>query len=74
MFQQFPSLKLVCARSGITWLPTLLWRANKEWRGVRAEVPWIDRPPADIIREHVRFTINPLDVPGSAPERVARMS
>ena len=73
VFQQFPSLKVVCAESGITWLPTLLWRANKEWRGVRTEVPWVDRPPADIIREHVRFTINPLDVPKSAPDRVARV-
>ena len=73
VFQQFPSLKLVCAESGITWLPTLLWRSNKEWRGVRAEVPWIDRAPADIIRDHVRFTINPLDVPKTAPDRVARI-
>lgn len=73
VFQQFPSLKLVCAESGITWLPTLLWRANKEWRGVRAEVPWIDRAPAEIIRERVRFTLNPLDVPKGEPDRVGRI-
>jgi predicted TIM-barrel fold metal-dependent hydrolase len=63
VFQQFPGLKLVCAEAGFTWLPTLLWRANKEWRGVRAEVPWVDRPPADLIREHVRFTLQPVDAP-----------
>ena len=45
VFQQFPKLKLVCVESGLTWLPTLLWRANKEWRGVRTEVPWLDRAP-----------------------------
>jgi predicted TIM-barrel fold metal-dependent hydrolase len=30
---------------------------------VRTEVPWIDRAPAEIVRDHVRFTLQPLDVP-----------
>jgi len=63
VFQKFPSLKLVMMETGFTWLPTLLWRTNKAWRGVRTEVPWIDRLPADIIRERVRFTLQPLDLP-----------
>jgi uncharacterized protein len=40
-----------------------LWRTNRSWRGVRTEVPWIDRAPAEIVRDHVRFTLQPLDVP-----------
>ena len=59
--------------SGFTWLPTLLWRTNKTWRGVRAEVPWIDRPPAEIIREHVRLTLQPVDAPQGDPQTLARM-
>jgi predicted TIM-barrel fold metal-dependent hydrolase len=73
VFQKFPKLKLVCIESGFTWLPTLLWRVNKTWRGVRAEVPWLDRPPADIIREHVRFTLQPLDLPASDPQKLLRV-
>jgi predicted TIM-barrel fold metal-dependent hydrolase len=72
VFQKFPKLKLVCIESGFTWLPTLLWRINKTWRGVRAEVPWIDRPPADIIREHVRFTLQPVDAPKNDPQKLIR--
>jgi uncharacterized protein len=63
VFNEFPTLRLVCLESGFTWLPTLLWRVNKEWRGVRQEVPWIDRAPADIVRERVRFTLQPVDAP-----------
>jgi predicted TIM-barrel fold metal-dependent hydrolase len=71
VFQKFPGTKLVLMESGFTWLPTLLWRTNRSWRGVRTEVPWIDRAPAEIVRDHVRFTLQPLDVPnGDALNRV----
>jgi len=73
VFQKFPALKLVLIESGVTWLPTLLWRTNKTWRGVRPEVPWIDRPPAELLREHVRLTLQPLDVPRGDPQRFPRV-
>ena len=72
VFQKFPQLKLVLIESGFTWLPTLLWRTSKTWRGVRPEVPWIDRPPADIIRDHVRLTLQPVDAPKADPHALAR--
>jgi hypothetical protein len=73
VFQKFRALKLVLIESGITWLPTLLWRTNKTWRGVRPEVPWIDRPPAEIVRDHVRLTLQPVDAPRSDPQVLARV-
>jgi predicted TIM-barrel fold metal-dependent hydrolase len=63
VFTEFPRLKVVLLESGVTWLPAWMWRANKTWRGVRAEVPWLDRSPADYAREHVRLTIQPFDGP-----------
>ena len=63
VFVKFPSLKVVLIESGVTWLPGFIWRLSKFWRGVRREVPWIDRPPGDIIRDHVRMTVQPLDGP-----------
>src|SRR5262249_8181310 len=59
----FPGLKVVLLESGVTWLPAFLWRFSKFWRGVRAEVPWVDRSPAEIVRDHVRLTIQPFDAP-----------
>ena len=63
VFVEFPRLKVVLMESGVTWLPGWMWRANKTWRGVRAEVPWLEKSPADYAREHVRLTIQPFDGP-----------
>jgi predicted TIM-barrel fold metal-dependent hydrolase len=52
--------------SGFTWLPAFAWKFNKTWRGVRMEVPWVAKPPFDIIRDHVRFTLQPVDAPSNA--------
>ena len=48
VFGKFPGLTVVLLESGFTWLPAFLWRANKTWRAMRAEVPWVDRPPAEL--------------------------
>jgi predicted TIM-barrel fold metal-dependent hydrolase len=56
----------------VTWLPGFLWRFSKFWRGVRSEVPWVDRSPAEIVRDHVRLTIQPFDGPAD-PDQVERV-
>jgi uncharacterized protein len=63
VFAKFPELKVVLLESGVTWLPAFLWRYSKFWRGLRNEIPWVDRPPAEIVRQHVRLTLQPLDAP-----------
>ena len=45
MFTKFPTLQVVLLEFGFTWLPSHLWRLTKFWRGLRMEVPWVDRPP-----------------------------
>jgi uncharacterized protein len=63
VFVKFPKLKTVLLESGVSWLPAFLWRANKTWRGVRSETPWVKEPPSAYVRRHVRLTIQPLDAP-----------
>jgi predicted TIM-barrel fold metal-dependent hydrolase len=65
VFTKFPDLKVVLLESGVTWLPAHLWRLTKFWRGLRMEVPWVDRAPTDIVRSNVRLTTTPCDAPPS---------
>ena len=61
VFRRFPRLKVVMLESGVSWLPMTVWRTDKTWRGARPEVPWVDRWPSEIIREHLRLSIQPFD-------------
>jgi uncharacterized protein len=63
---QHPDLRVVLVGSGATWLPSLTWRLDKNWKGVRREVPWVDRPPSEAIRRAVRLTVPPVDAPPDA--------
>ena len=72
VFVKFPRLKVVLIESGVTWMPPCLWRLSKFWRGVRTEVPWLDRSPAEFARDHVRLTLQPFDGPPSA-EHIGRV-
>ena len=60
---RFPQLPIVFVESGFTWLPPLMWRLDKNWKGLRREVPWVDRLPSETIRASFRLTAQPLDGP-----------
>jgi predicted TIM-barrel fold metal-dependent hydrolase len=61
-FQEFPDLRVSVLEAGFAWMPAMAWRFDKEWKGLRRDVPWVNRPPTELIREHVRFAATPLDL------------
>ncbi|MDQ4119797.1 MAG: amidohydrolase [Actinomycetota bacterium] len=69
--RRFPELRVSMLDCGFTWIPTWGWRMNKEWKGLRREIPWVDRPPMDLVREHFRFTTAPIDA--GPPEHMAKI-
>jgi predicted TIM-barrel fold metal-dependent hydrolase len=72
VFTKYPGLRVVLIESGVSWLPALMWRSQKLWRSLRHEVPWLDQSPPEIIREHIRLTIQPFDGP-SDPRQFDRL-
>ena len=71
-FDRFPDLRVALIEGGFTWLPSVMWRIDKEWRGLRHITPWIRRLPSDYMREHLRFTLQPMDAPPD-PTQFLRM-
>lgn len=63
VFDQWPATRLTILESGFNWLPAFFWRFDKEWRNLRRLVPWVRRAPSAYIRDHVRLTVQPLDMP-----------
>ena len=62
-FDRFPTLRVALIEGGFTWMPSLMWRIDKEWKGLRHNTPWVKRLPSEYMREHIRLTIQPIDAP-----------
>jgi hypothetical protein len=63
VFAQLPDLRVTLVECGFSWLPTLLWRFDKDWKGVWREVPWLDAKPSEVVRRHLRLTTAPAHLP-----------
>jgi predicted TIM-barrel fold metal-dependent hydrolase len=61
VFEKFPSLKLVIKEYGVAWIPTLMWRMDQFYDLYREESTWVKRWPSDYVRQHIRFSTQPLE-------------
>lgn len=60
LFARFPDLQVLFAGFGFTWLPSLAWRLDREWRTFRHDVPWVTEPPSEQVMSHIWFTTEPI--------------
>lgn len=63
VFEEFPDLRFVMIEGEFGWVPDIMWRMDRNWRVLKEEVPWLERPPSEYVREHVRFTTQPIPEP-----------
>ncbi len=72
VFVKFPTLRFVLIEGGVSWLPPLLWRMDKNWKALRQTTPWVDHLPSEIVSEHVVLTTQPLEEP-ARPQHLQMM-
>ena len=71
IFDRFPELRVALIECGFTWLPSLLWRFDKDWKGVWREVPWVREKPSQYVRRHFKATTEPAQLPNAPDARAA---
>ena len=59
-FERFPAVRFLFSGVGFSWLPSLLWRIDREWRTFRHDVPWVTRVPSSYVLERVWVTSWPV--------------
>lgn len=59
-FEKFSDLQIAIIGWGWSWLPGYLWRIDSEWKNLHTEIPWVEQPPSEYIRDHMRFDVQPV--------------
>lgn len=72
VFEKFPNFKFVAIEGGISWLPHLMWRMDKNYKALRDTVPWLKKLPSEYIKEHVYLTTQPIEEPPN-PEYLVKI-
>lgn len=60
---KYPDLRFAFIEGGYGWVPHFMWRLDKNWKGLRSQVPWLEKRPSQYIRENVWFASQPIEEP-----------
>jgi uncharacterized protein len=63
VFERFPTLKLLVVETGVVWLPWLFFQLDRLYEIYRRESSWVRRLPTEYLRDHIRLSTQPLEVP-----------
>ena len=59
---RFPKLRICFTEAGISWVPFIMWRLDKEYNESRREVPFLEDRPSTYIKQ-MYFSTQPIEEP-----------
>ncbi len=62
-FAEFPDLDFAFLEGGFTWVGPVMWRMDHYWEHLQPEVPYLERPPSEYVRENCYFGTQPIPEP-----------
>jgi predicted TIM-barrel fold metal-dependent hydrolase len=69
VLQELTDVRFAILESGVSYLPSLKWRLDENWKSYRREVPWVSKLPSTYIEQHFGFTASPFDGPDEPAQR-----
>jgi predicted TIM-barrel fold metal-dependent hydrolase len=70
---RFPTLKIAFTEAGVSWVPFIMWRLDKEYNESRREVPFLEDKPSTYIKQ-MYFATQPVEEPDNPQDLVTMMS
>jgi predicted TIM-barrel fold metal-dependent hydrolase len=67
VFDRFPTLRIVLVEHAFNWILPLMWRMDAIYAGRRGWTE-IKRKPSEYVKDHIKFTTQPLDYPEDKTE------
>ena len=63
VFERFPTLKIVLVEHAFNWILPLMWGLDADYEARRSDLTEVRRKPSEYIKDHIKFTTQPLDYP-----------
>src|SRR5919202_4111058 len=63
VFERLPTFKFLFVEVGVSWVPHVMWRLDKDYKGNRSECPWLRQLPSGYILGQCFYSTQPIDEP-----------
>jgi len=63
VFEEFPALKFGFIEGGICWAPYVMWRLDRIYPALKAEVPYLKKLPSEYVLDNCYFSTQPMEEP-----------
>jgi predicted TIM-barrel fold metal-dependent hydrolase len=71
VFEEFPTLKFAFIEGGVCWAPYVMYRLDRLYPALKAEVPYLKKRPSEYILGNCYWSTQPIEEPDDAQQLLA---